>query len=303
MTPERQSITVHVAGQTVVVFDTPVATLDVIIPSVGRPTLARALESLAQGSALPDSVTVVSNEVPPDLASSGLPLRVLGFDSERYPYGVRDVALRRNVGIFASGCAHVLTFDDDQVAPRSMVADVRRLLEAEPVLWGHHRYVAMAGLGVAELLDRPPARGRAREHPPNGWHGWQSCYGGLFAARRDVVEAVGGFDLGFAGRHAGEDQDLGRRLARRLTGRERVYVHEPPFAWHPTAHEPWPPTRTNVCPSGEHALVPEIVGGARGERCTRCPWFVTATAPSNDRGDAPVIRFDPSLVAVSVFGS
>ena len=64
-----------------------------------------------------------------------------------------------------------------------------------------------------------------------------------------------------------------------------------------------PVARTNVCPSGELALVPEIVGGARGERCTRCPWFVTATAPSNDRGDAPVIRFDPSLVAVSVFGS
>jgi hypothetical protein len=271
-------------------------TLDVVIPSVGRPSLERALASLAQGSELPDRVTVVSNEPPPGIVANGLPLRFLTFDSVAYPYGDRDLALRRNVGIFSSSCDDVLTFDDDQVAPRTLIADVRSALEREPVVWGHHRYIAMTGRSVASLLDLPPDRGVAREHPPNVWHGWQSCYGGLLAARRAVLEEAGGFDMAFACRHAGEDQDLGRRLARRLRGSDRVFIPEPPFAWHPAEPDPWPATRRrNVCPDGEHDLQPQSFGDARGERCARCPWFTVARPP---RRDDPLLPFDRSLVVV-----
>jgi len=274
-----------------------VITLDVVIPSLGRSTLVRTLDSLALGTTRPDCVTIVSNEVGAEVVAAGLDARVVRFESDRYPYGDRDVALRRNVGIFSSRCSHVLTFDDDQIAPRSMIEDVRRLLESEPVVWGHHRFLALEELReLADIVDLPPGHGAAREHPPNAWHGWQSCYGGLFAAERAVVEAVGGFDLAFSGRHAGEDQDLGRRLARRLTGRDRVYVHEPPFAWHPTERVAWPaPARRNVCRDGEHRRLLGSLGAAQVKRCRHCPWFVVTSAP---RGDDAVLPYDPALVRV-----
>src|SRR4051794_1975579 len=98
-----------------------VITLDVVIPSLGRSTLVRTLDSLALGTTRPDCVTIVSNEVGAEVVAAGLDARVVRFESDRYPYGDRDVALRRNVGIFSSRCSHVLTFDDDQIAPRSMI--------------------------------------------------------------------------------------------------------------------------------------------------------------------------------------
>ena len=270
-----------------------------IIPSLGRATLPRALESLAAGSELPDTVTVVSNEVPGDLDRFGLRVRVLRFDSRHYGYGDRDVVLRRNIGIFSSRCSHVLTFDDDQVAPRHMTRSVFERLAREPVVWGHHRYARMDGCTVAELLDRPAAEGAPREHPPNAWHGWRSCYAGLFAARQGIVTGCGGFDMAFNGRHAGEDQALGRRLALRHGRTSRVFVHEPPFAWHPAEPVPWPPpARSNLCPSGAHDRYEERVGGVTLERCRRCPW----QAPAGDEGlfgDSPGIPFDPGLVVVT----
>ena len=271
--------------------------LDVVIPALREGSLDDALWSLSRGRARPDLVTIVSNEVGPERETYGLTVRILRFRSDAYPVGEGDLALKRNIGMWASPCTHVLTYDDDQIAPATLVAESVRLLETEPYFWGHHRFVNYDWYPREQLLDLAPEHGATREHPPNAWHFWLSCYGGLFGAERRIALDVGGYDMGFCGRYAGEDQNFGRRLAKALHGRERVFVHEPPFAWHPTRRlDVLPRAWSNVC--AEHRLVEADVAGVPGERCADCPYFRVGTAHLD--GDAPLLPYDHSLVEVDV---
>lgn len=246
--------------------------LDVVIPATRPESLERTLYSFSRGTRRPDRVTVVSNEVPSDLPVHGLAARLIRFRSSRYPVGRMDSALRRNIGIWSSGHSHVLLFDDDQVAPADLLEASLRLLREKPCFWGHYRYIPFASHTVDNLLHAPPARGRTREHPANAWHLWQSCYGGLFGAERSLLLDIRGLDLIFCGRHGGDDQDLGRRIARRLGGTDRVFIHEPPFAWHPEEKLRWSkPGYTNLCT--EHQLEEAQLADVRVERCTACPYF------------------------------
>ena len=270
-----------------------------VVPARRTATIDRLLFGLARGQARPDAVSIVSNEVPSGIETHGLPVRLLRFRSETYPVGDHDVALRRNVGIWSSECSHVLSLDDDLVAPASLVESSLALLRDEPCFWGHHRYIWVDGYGPERLLELPPELGKARESPPNSWHLWLSCYGGLFGFERSLVQGIGGYDLAFSGRHAGEDQALGKRLAARLGESEQVFVHEPPFAWHPADPEPWePPAWTNLCADG-HELEERRVNGLRVHGCRRCPYFVAAEQEPLF-GDEPVLPFDPALVEVTV---
>jgi len=271
--------------------------IDVIVPATRPGLIDRLLYSLSRNTVRPDVVTVVSNEVGAGIATYGLKVRIVGFSSTAYPFGIRDVALRRNVGIFASSCSHVLTFDDDQVAPADLIAWSRKLLDQRPYFWGHHRFIDFGRYSVDELLELEPEKGRSREMPPNAYHFWMSCYGGLSGARRDLLETLGGYDLAFLGRHAGEDQDLGKRMARLVDDSDKVFIHEPPFAWHPEEKNPWsPPARTNLCES--HDLVEVGFNGSRGQQCRKCPYFV---APEDSLLTGRLMmRFDPAKVDVTV---
>jgi len=269
-------------------------TLDVIIPSVRSQTIDRLLYSFSRNSIWPDCITIVSNEVNTDIAVYGLPVRLIRFQSADYPVGHRDVALRRNVGIWQSSCTHILTFDDDQIASKHLVEDARALLSSKPFFWGHYRYIDFSRYGLDEILRLPAEVGRARENPPNAWHLWMSAYGGLFGADAQYVRDLGGFDLLFCGRHGGEDQDLGRRLAQHSGDGERVFVHEPPFAWHPERTPPWEPMRySNLCETA-HLLRPVEVVGHTLNQCTRCPYFEAEF--DHPIGTVAVLRFDPSHV-------
>jgi hypothetical protein len=276
-----------------------VASLDVVVPALRTATIDRLLFGLARGSTRPDVVSLVSNEVPSGIETHGLDVRLLRFRSETYPVGERDVALRRDVGIWSSECSHVLSLDDDLAASAGLVESSLALLRDEPCFWGHHRYIWVDGYGPERLLELPPELGRPRESPPNSWHMWRSCYGGLFGFERSLVQGLGGFDLAFSCRHAGEDQALGKRLAAHLAGTEQVFVHEPPFAWHPADPEPWePPGWTNLCREG-HELEERSVNGLPVRACGRCPYFVAAEEEPLF-GDEPVLPFDPALVDVTV---
>ena len=155
----------------------------------------------------------------------------------------------------------------------NLVETSLELLGRHRYFWGHHRYISFSRYRVDDLLALPPARGRTREHPANAWHGWMSCYGGLFGAAKTVVQEVGGFDMIFSVRQAGEDQNLGRRLALGLDGRDRVFIYEPPFAWHPEENLPWAPALyTNLC-AQEHQLSHRDLNGLTLEECSRCPSF------------------------------
>jgi hypothetical protein len=277
----------------------PPPSLDVIVPSVRPGTVGRLLESLALGSVRPDAVSIVSNEVEASLETHGLDVRLLRFRSSEYPIGDRDVALRRDIGIWSSELSHVLTLDDDVVAPANLIDTSRALLAGEPYFWGHYRYISFSGYTLERLVELPPELGRRRENPPNSWHLWMSCYAGAFGAERELVQHVGGFDLAFSGRHSGEDQSLGKRLAAHVAGTERVFIHEPPFVWHPTEPDEWePPRYSNLC-DGEHDLEEAEVNGLPVASCRRCPWFVATDESRLFSGDV-LVPFDPAAVEVTV---
>lgn len=275
--------------------------LEVMAPAMRRDGAQRLIDSLAAQTRRPDAVTLVSNEmVAADLAWHGLNGRVLAFRSEAYAVGERDVALRGNIGIFHGTTSHILIAADDQICPRDGIAAWERALVGKPFAWGHHRLFDGAP-DVAALLDRPAETGASRERGVNVWHGYWSAYSGSFGAWRDYLMRAGGFDMLFNGRHAGEDQNLGRRLAHHNRDGLRVFIHEPPFWWHPPFDAPsesWPaPGWANVCPDGAHSWVATPMAKGQLLRCTRCPlWRYDGDDPQQPD---PLIRFDPALVTIT----
>ena len=272
--------------------------IDVVIPSLRAGAVSNVLFSLSQNTVKPDLVTIVSNEISSGIAALGLNVRILHFESRHYPFGHKDVALRRNIGIWHSPCSHVVTFDDDQIAPENLIETSRSALDRREHFWGHYRYLDFTQYSLASILRLPPSRGRPRETPSSGWHLYFSAYAGLLGAEKQWLQSLGGFDLIFCGRHAGEDQNLGRRMSRRLGHGGRILVSEPPFAWHPEARLPWSPAAlTNLCKES-HQLRQETANGLALLRCRLCPYFETS-ANLGSLNDV-VIPFEPAKVEVSV---
>lgn len=273
--------------------------IDVIVPCVRAATVSRLLASLAAGTEPPDHILIVSNEID-DLDNHGLPVTILGFSSRFYPFGHGDVALRRNIGAWYSQADQLLFIDDDEVAPPTLIADVRAKLDRQRYVWGHHRFSRFAGRSVADIMAMPRELGVSRENPePPYWHGWQSCYAGLFGIDQDLFLEIGGFDLLFLGRHESEDQNLGKRLQHYMGwpgGFGRVLIEEPPFIWHPIEHESWEelPIATNCC--SEHALETERFHDVLFERCTLCPYFRAISTAERFTMNTLVVPFDPDLV-------
>jgi hypothetical protein len=273
--------------------------LDVIVPVRRRAMIDRLLQSFSRNTVRPGAISLVTNELDAaDIATHGLAVRLITFESDSYPVGFNDAVLRRNVGIWASAGSHVVTFDDDQIAPLDLVESMLQVLSSAPVCWGHYRYIDTETLSFDELMALSPQAGRARETPPNARHSWRSAYAGLFGVERALVQQAGGFDMMFSGRHGGEDQNLGRRLAAIVDGGESIYVHEPPFAWHPERNIPWDePRYTNIC-RGEHDLIDGDVRGVPAQTCTRCPFYRVQDAVL--AGHTVTMPFDPSQVRIAV---
>jgi len=268
--------------------------LDVVIPTRRPDFIQTTLYSLSKNSVKPDYVTIVSNEVSEGINCYGLNVRLIRFQTNYYPIGDCDVVLRRNIGIWASKCSHVLTFDDDQIAPVNMIEKSIDILKKRPYFWGHHRFLDFSFYPIDDIIKLPPEKGRTREHPANSWPMWLSCYAGLFGAEKDLVERVGGFDMAFLGRHVDEDQNLGRRIAREVDQSERVFIYEPPFAWHPEKKIPWAPSNSNVC-SKSHEFSRAVIGPLELEKCANCPYFRVINTTINSI--EVVMRFNPEYMA------
>ena len=269
--------------------------IEVVIPSVGDPS--RLLWSLTQQSRPPDQITVVSNEFwPPFKAFVGYEprARALRFSSEDYPFGYKDVALRRNIGIWESEADVIIFQDDDQIAPRHMVRDFEALLENEPVVWGHHRFIDFEVNDPVDLLDADPSIGRSRETEPNRFHTYQSGYAGCFAAKREALLGNKGFDMLFLGRHGSEDQNLAKRMCGPM-----IKIWEPPFAWHPlhSPHRTQGPTNTCL---GEHDWEPDVFNGVVFSRCSRCPLWKFSDRKEQMFRDEVVVPYEHRLVDVTV---
>ncbi|GGI04555.1 HAD-IIIA family hydrolase [Egicoccus halophilus] len=194
---------------------------DVVVPTVGRPSLAALLDALAAGPGpLPEQVLVVDDRSAPrtPLLASAVP-EALADRVRVLTAGGRGPAAARNVG-WRAGTAPWVAFLDDDVLP--------------PVGW-------RAALH-ADLVDLPAevggSQGRLRVPLPDQRRptDWERNVAGLetaqwatadLAYRRVSLAAVGGFDERFL-RAYREDADLGLRVTGagwRIVSGTRVMVH------------------------------------------------------------------------------
>jgi histidinol-phosphate phosphatase family protein len=179
--------------------------VDVVVPTIGRPSLRVLLESLGRSrGSRPARVTLVDDRPDPvtplvalhDLGWLGDRLRVIGGPG-------RGPAAARNVGWRAARAAWVAFLDDDVVVASDWLDALARDLGAlEPTVAGSQGRIV-----VPLPADRRPTD-------------WERNVAGLerakwatadLAYRRRVLEEVGGFDERFP-RAYREDADLGLRV-------------------------------------------------------------------------------------------
>jgi len=273
--------------------------LDIVIPATRR-TVNQLLWSLSQGTACPDRVIVVTNEVECiESFTDKFPVDVISFSSRHHPIGQFDQALRRNIGIWDSTADYVMTLDDDQYAPRNLVTSALAEVKKRRIVWGHHRFIDFEAFGDG-LLDLPPSRGRSRESHVNGEHLWMSCYAGLMVAERELLLEVGGYDMMFLCRGGNEDQNLGRRINHFLDRGDRIWVSEPPFAWHPEKARTHGNLKNNTCGVSSAWLEPSIINGVKFDKCSKpaCTYRVFADEKERLFTDSVVIPYDPRTVSL-----
>jgi len=268
----------------------------------------------------PGRLIVVSNEIHPETwwAEIGRSLRprfrveMYGFSSKYYPFGPKDVSLRRNVGLWATHPHDEVVFiDDDEFFPSTFASDCSQALaeaearvEGPSCVWGNYRYVEGDGSNYAELSVAPPSAGESRENPPNFMHQFESGYAGLVIARSLFVRMHGGWDMAFCGRHNQEDQYFALKMAQSVTRSTRIFVSEPPFVWHPKVRIPYhPPAKSNVCEShnflfqdkeAEREWKFQSWAGRRYKKCLRCPAYQFRL---DDLQTSEILMpYDPTLV-------
>lgn len=199
----------------------PAPSFDVVVPTVGRPSLAALLDALERGRGpLPDRIVIVDDRPDPSDALPGMAgLGRLGprIDVERGPQA--GPAAARNRG-WRTCVADWIAFLDDDVVPddgwlESLAAD---LAELAPDVAGSQGRIT---------VPRP-----RRRHPRD----WERNVAGLetarwatadMAYRRSVLQEVGGFDERFP-RAYREDADLGLRVVAagyRIARGRRHVVH------------------------------------------------------------------------------
>ena len=169
-------------------------TVEVVVPTVGRPSLARALAPLV--GRVP--VCVVDDRPVPQALDVPAGVRVVRS-------GGRGPAAARNAGWRSSGADWVAFLDDDVEPPDDWVD-------------GLHRDLAACGPGAAGTQGRIVVPLPAGRRPTD----WERSTAGLeravwatadLAYRRSALEEVDGFDERFP-RAYREDADLGLRLVR-----------------------------------------------------------------------------------------
>jgi histidinol-phosphate phosphatase family protein len=191
---------------------------DLVVPTVGRDSLARLLSALAAGSGPPPGRVLVVDDRRDRSGPLPLPDGVGGW-VEVVPGLAAGPAAARNLGWRRAAAEWVAFLDDDVVPGPTWRADLARDLD---------------GLGP----EVAASQGRVRVPPPRGRRptDWERNVGGLetarwatadMAYRRAVLAEVGGFDERFP-RAYREDADLGLRVVRagyRVVRGRRVVAH------------------------------------------------------------------------------
>jgi histidinol-phosphate phosphatase family protein len=202
---------------------TPAASgFDVVVPTMGRSSLAVLLEALAaQARRLPGRVVLVDDRRRPGgrpLLPGGPPVPLAGL-VHVLPGPARGPAAARNAGWRAASQPWVAFLDDDVVPGPAWAAELWADLAGLPA--------AVAGSQGRVVVPLPSGR------PPTDWernvHGLESARWATadLAYRRSVLAQVGGFDERFP-RAYREDADLGLRVVRagyRIEQGRRAVTH------------------------------------------------------------------------------
>ena len=192
-------------------------TYDVVVPTVGRPSLARTLAGLAAGDGpLPERVIVVDDRRD---AAEPLNVDVAPLWRERTIVirgGGRGPAAARNAGARAGTAEWIAFLDDDVVPPAGWRLALERDIRAADDAAATQGRVMAAGADPHQIV-------KGLETAV-----WITAD---MAFRRDAFEAIGGFDERFR-RAYREDSDLGLRLTaageRIVTGDRHVSHPVPP---------------------------------------------------------------------------
>ena len=190
---------------------------EVVIPTIGRPSLGRLLAALLMGDGpAPDRVIVVDDR---RATRRSLDLPIQGVTVLRS--GGLGPAAARNVGLHAAR-AEWIAFLDDDVVPDMDWHDklIGDLLQAGPRAGG-----SQGNVRVPLPSDRAPT-----DHERNV-HGLESARWATadMAYRREVIEGLGGFDERFP-RAYREDADMGLRVVREgfpIVRGQRTVTHPP----------------------------------------------------------------------------
>jgi histidinol-phosphate phosphatase family protein len=245
---------------------------DVVIPTIGRPSLGRLLLGLqraATDGCTPQRVVVVDDRL---VAREALRLPSLpALPVTVIRSGGAGPAAARNLGWRCGFSPWVVFLDDDVELPPSWTAElVRDLLDAD----GHPRVAAVSGrIHVPLPSDRPPTD---RERDVAGlaralWATADNAY------RRTVLAEIGGFDERFP-RAYREDADIAIRTLRagyELRRGERTLDH-------PVGDAPWHVSVRRQRGNRDDALLLHLHGRARcaevGVITRRRPLHLATTA-------------------------
>lgn len=234
--------------------------LDAVIPVTRNWFLPLLLRSFERAGA-PNGfrVLLVTNDLHELNGRFDFPIGLVRFTSQTQYYGPNALPIQYNAGAWAAGAENILFWDDDQLAPGGLFNSVLDLLERRPICFGNYRFVNFGEFTPEALAHASSSLGISREKPPNHNHGFWSTAAGLIGCKKEFFWMVGGFDHIFSGARTTFDQHFGHRVSLALGDGGRIFVHEPPFAWHPTEA-----TRLQgaITPSGNgcaslHQLSPE----------------------------------------------
>ncbi len=163
--------------------------ISVVIPTLGRPILARALQGLADGTRRPAHVLVVDQGRSPQVARIVRKFRETGFPVEHRPSEGRGRAVGVNEGIRQVRTRFVLVTDDDCIVEPEWVESMAGALSRHPDALVTGRIEAWEDGRVPVVVTA--REGFVQRRPRLTF---DSLSGGNMGGSRDLIVALGGLD-------------------------------------------------------------------------------------------------------------